>query len=85
MPEMDIIGTRTGSAFRVDVGYFNRKRKKFVPYQDPTTGGPLAVVYHGTDKPVPGARIVQGPPEQGDTGTVVVDSIPNRLEESTSP
>jgi len=53
-----LIGSRAGSTFRVPGDYFSSKPKLAV--QDPSTGGPLLVVYKGTDDPVSGAKIDEG-------------------------
>lgn len=68
--DVEIIGTRPNSGFRVREDYFFNKRR-FSAGIDPTTGGPCAVVYAGTDDRVPGAYIDRDP-ESRDYGRVVI-------------
>ena len=60
---MQIIGTRAGSSFRVHDRYFIDKRR-FHPGQDPTTGGPLAVVEDWSDTKVLGKTLELDPSSQ---------------------
>lgn len=47
---MQIIGTRPHSTWRVPANWYVMKTR-FPPGVDPTTGGPVCVVYDNTDEP----------------------------------
>ena len=70
---MEIIGQRPHSGFRVHEDYFNDKRGKFAPGVDPTTGGPILIVYDKTDDVVPGVHMYIGDPDNPKTGKIVPD------------
>lgn len=84
--DYEIIGTRSGSAFRVPLDYFFDKRDRFQPFVDPTTGGPVAIVYEGTDDLVDKAKVTMVRDRTDKNwGRVYVDESPVKKPAADKP